>query len=168
MGLLKFIKKYTGLELKLTPKMIFLNVVQGITNNAQRKILKKAIPTAIYVIFKIYYSRKGMISSSWAGCELKRNLCYTFQNDFGKIWNMDLDPRIDNSILTNEIRNTPLLALRNGEKNLAIWRRGLNASLIEPNLELTSDYASIIKPSCPPMGKKVSWRKLELLLLDNK
>ena len=95
-----------------------------------------------------------MISSSWAGCELKRNLCNTFQGDFGKIWNMDLDPRIDNSILTNEIRNTPLLALRNGEKNLAIWRRGFNASLIEPNLELTNEYASLIRPSCAPNGKK--------------
>ena len=165
MSLLKFIKKYTGLDLKLTPKMIFLNVMQGITNSAQKKILKKAIPTAIYVIFKVYYSRKGMISSSWAGCELKRSLGYTFQN-FGRIWNMDLDPRIDNVILTNEIRDTPLLALRQGEKNMAIWRRGFNASLIEPNLEVTGGYASIIRPSCPPTGKKVSWRKLELLLLD--
>ena len=81
---------------------------------------------------------------------------------------MDLDPRIDNLILTNEIKNTPLQSLRSGEKNLAIWRRGFNASLIEPNLELTNEYVSIIKPSCAPDGKKVSWRMLELLLFANK
>ena len=137
--LVKFIKKFINIDIKVTTKLLFLNETKNITNKSHRIKVKKAFATGVHFLFWQYYQRDGVLTSSFIAGELSRRLALTFMEYYNLVSHMDLDVELSSNELKLLVEGMDDIQLRRGAANAVIWLKGYGANLREPDLELTED-----------------------------
>ena len=160
--IVKFIKKFIKLEIKVTTKLIFLNETKDITNKVQRAVVKKSFATGVHFLFREYYQRSGVLTSSYIAGEMRRRLIDTFYSEKKRLEHMDLDVEINSNELKQLVEGLGEDELRTGKGNLVVWLRSQHSTrLLEPELELTDDFITYHKPRKPPASEKIiRWSKV--------